>query len=96
MPQHPAIKAVLRTPKKTEAAQRLYEKWIEGHLPTSQIAESLTLATAVIGDRDKAAEWLSRPNLALDNRAPIDLIGEKDGFERVKHLLLRIEYGVLA
>ena len=77
-------------------SKRLNEIWIAAHLPTSQIEEILKLAAAVLGDREKAAKWLSRPRLALDNRAPIHLIGEKDGFERVQHLLLRIEYGVLA
>jgi putative toxin-antitoxin system antitoxin component (TIGR02293 family) len=76
--------------------RRLWERWIAEHLPTSQIEEILSLAAAVIGDRERAAEWLSEPNPALDNRSPLNLIGEKDGFDRVKHLLLRIEYGVLA
>lgn len=54
------------------------------------------MATAVLEDRDKAVSWLSKTNPATDNRAPIELIGEPLGFERVKNLLLRIEYGVLA
>lgn len=75
---------------------KLEEAWIKGHLPADEIEEISTLASAVIGDKSKATQWLSEPNLATDNRAPIDLIGEKDGYERVKNLLLRIEYGVLA
>ena len=74
----------------------LAQRWITGHLPAAEIEEISTLASAVIGDRSKATQWLSEPNIATDNRAPIDLIGEKDGYERVKSLLLRIEYGVLA
>lgn len=70
--------------------------WIEHHLPTAQIEQISALATAVIGDKGQATKWLSDPNLALDNRPPIDLIGEKDGYERVQSLLLRIEHGDLA
>ncbi len=65
-------------------------------LPAAEIKEISRLASAVIGDRSKVTQWLSEPNVATDNRAPIDLLGEKDGYERVKSLLLRIKYGVLA
>ena len=80
----------------SSAAAVLMRQWIKRHVPTTQIEEISTLASAVIGDKDKAVKWLSEPNPAMDNRPPIDLVGEKDGYERVKNLLLRIEYGVLA
>lgn len=54
------------------------------------------LADEVFGDNLVAMEWIDDKNLALDNRAPIELIGTEEGFERVKTLLLRIQYGVLA
>jgi uncharacterized protein (DUF2384 family) len=69
---------------------------MESHVPTGQIKEISILASAVIGDRDRATKWLSESNPATDNRPPIDFIGEKDGYDRVKNLLLRIEYGALA
>jgi hypothetical protein len=78
------------------ATVALIQHWIKNHVPTTQIEEISILASAVIGDQDQAVKWLSEPNLAMDNRPPIDFIGEKDGYERVKNLLLRIEYGVLA
>jgi hypothetical protein len=74
----------------------LIHHWIKNHVPTTQIEEISILATAVIGDQEKAMKWLSEPNLAMGNRPPIDFVGEKDGYERVKNLLLRIEYGALA
>jgi hypothetical protein len=76
--------------------QALVRHWIKTHVPTAQIEEITALAYTVIEDEDQAVRWLSEPCLATDNRPPIDLIGEKNGFERVKNLLLRIEYGVLA
>lgn len=76
--------------------QRLIQRWIQFHVPTAQIEQINILATSVLEDADKAVQWLSQPNPATDDRAPIELIGEPQGFERVKNLLLRIEYGVLA
>ena len=74
----------------------LLQKWISSHAPTAEIEGLLNLASFVIGDRDWAQKWLSELALALDNRSPIELIGEKEGFERIKTLLMRIECGVLA
>jgi putative toxin-antitoxin system antitoxin component (TIGR02293 family) len=65
-------------------------------MPTAQIEEISILASAVLGDQDKGVKWLSEPNIAMDSKAPIDCIGEQAGYERVKNLLLRIEYGALA
>lgn len=79
-----------------DASQSLVYRWIEAHVPTAQIEEITALASSVLDDRNRAVQWLSQPNAATDNRPPIDLIGENNGYERVKNLLLRIEYGVLA
>jgi uncharacterized protein (DUF2384 family) len=40
--------------------------------------------------------WFRTPNPATHDRAPQDLVGNLDGLDFVKNLLLRIEYGVLA
>jgi Protein of unknown function (DUF2384) len=56
----------------------------------------LTLAEKVFGDNQAADKWLTQPNLMLDNKAPIDLLDTPAGFNIVRTLLLRIEYGVLA
>ena len=74
----------------------LAQQWLTSHIPTTQIQDIATIAADVFGDEHSSVKWLSEPNLATDNRAPIELMGEKDGFERVKNLLMRIEYGVLA
>jgi hypothetical protein len=95
-----ALASILTTsrdlPVSVGATVALIQHWVRNHVPTTQIEEISIQATAVIGDRDKAVKWLSEPNTAMDNRAPIDFVGEKDGYERVKNLLLRIEYGALA
>lgn len=60
------------------------------------LSELEGLAEHVFGDKYVASSWLRQANLATDNVPPLDLIGTRTGFERVKNLLLRIEYGVLA
>ncbi len=96
----PGVLATLLTSarhaSRNRATAELVQRWMQNHAPTTQIEEISILASAVIGDRDKATKWLSESNPAMDNRPPIDLIGEKDGYDRVKNLLLRIEYGALA
>jgi hypothetical protein len=76
--------------------QALVQHWIDKKVPVSQIDEINTLATEVLESADAALNWLQEPNVATDNKAPIEIIGEPFGLERVKSLLLRIEYGVLA
>ena len=74
----------------------LMNAWIASHLPVEQIEEVTQLANVVFGDYTVATSWLREPNLATDNQSPISLLGTPNGFERVKNLLLRIQYGVLA
>lgn len=74
----------------------LVRHWIRSHVPIAQIEEILVLASITFEDHDKAVKWLSEANLATDARAPIELVGEENGFARVKDLLLRIEHGVFA
>jgi uncharacterized protein (DUF2384 family) len=81
---------------KQTPAETLVRHWIENHVPVSQIQEITSLAINVLGDTNQALDWLMHPNLATDNKPPVDLIAEQEGFERVKNLLLRIEFGVLA
>lgn len=74
----------------------LVHQWAERHAPTAEIEEISSLASAVIGDPQEAVRWMSEPNVATDNRPPLDLIGEPRGYQRVKNLLLRAEFGTLA
>ena len=71
-------------------------RWISTHLPTDQIEKINELAKEVFEDEAAAKEWLLEPNLATDNKPPIDLLGSPDGYARVFTLLKRIEYGNLA
>ena len=51
-------------------------------------------ATEILGDRDKAREWLLTENRALNGDRPIDLLDTGIGFEDVMDVLHRIEFGV--
>lgn len=39
-------------------------------------------------------EWLERPNTALGDKRPVDLLVSVAGFKEVDDLLTRLEYGV--
>ena len=60
------------------------------------MAEILAKAQGVLGTREEAEEWLSRPAMALDSHRPIELMATPQGSELVRTLLERMEYGVYA
>lgn len=81
--------------KHTQAFKHLTESWVAMNTPLTQIQSAMALATDVFGDEKVAEEWLGEPNLATDEKPPLALLGTESGFERVRALLQRIEYGVL-
>ena len=95
-PRHWEISLSLHKTARPNDPTPLIDAWITSHLPVDQIEEVTQLANVVFGDNTVATSWLRNPNLATDNQSPVSLLGTSDGFERVKNLLLRIQYGVLA
>jgi putative toxin-antitoxin system antitoxin component (TIGR02293 family) len=57
-------------------------------------ARTLAKAIDVLGDREKAAHWLTTPNRALGGEIPISLLDTSAGAHEVETVLDRIEYGV--
>jgi putative toxin-antitoxin system antitoxin component (TIGR02293 family) len=53
-------------------------------------------AVQVFGTDEKAATWLHRPNRALNNRTPLDLLQTDLGRKQVEDVLSRIEHGVMS
>ncbi|PSO76733.1 MAG: hypothetical protein BRC37_03200 [Cyanobacteria bacterium QH_3_48_40] len=51
-------------------------------------------ATEILGSRDKATRWLHRENRALGGVRPLELIATEAGYEEVRNVLGRIEWGV--
>ena len=61
-----------------------------------RLARFSAQATATLGSEEKAAQWLRRPNRALGNQAPLDLIDNDIGTRQVEEVLGRIEHGVVS
>ena len=59
-----------------------------------KFAEILAKATAVLGARAEAEQWLERPAIGLDGRRPIDLLATPAGVEILEDHLERLDYGV--
>jgi putative toxin-antitoxin system antitoxin component (TIGR02293 family) len=51
-------------------------------------------AEEALGNREKAARWLRKPNRALQRKRPIDLLESDVGARMVERALGRIEHGV--
>ena len=58
------------------------------------LAETLSQASAVFGNRDAAERWMAQPAMGLDGAVPIDLLRTLQGAELVTELLGRLEHGV--
>jgi putative toxin-antitoxin system antitoxin component (TIGR02293 family) len=61
---------------------------------TVRMARVYAHAVEMIGDRDKAIQWLSRPNRALGGEIPLDQLDTDTGARMVEDILGRIAYGV--
>lgn len=87
-----ALRIAKRTVARRKAtASRL--KPVESEL-IYRFSKVLVTATEILGDRDKARQWLLAENHALHGNRPIDLLDTAIGFEDVMDVLYRIEYGV--
>jgi putative toxin-antitoxin system antitoxin component (TIGR02293 family) len=61
---------------------------------TVRMARVYANAVEMIGDEEKAIEWLSTPNRALGGERPIDQLDTDPGARVVEDILGRIAYGV--
>jgi putative toxin-antitoxin system antitoxin component (TIGR02293 family) len=61
---------------------------------TVRLARVFADAIEMIGDEDKAAEWLQTPNRALGGGRPLDQLDTDVGARAVEDILGRIAYGV--
>jgi putative toxin-antitoxin system antitoxin component (TIGR02293 family) len=74
------------TPSKRLSVEQSGKTW--------KFAETLSLATEVMGSQKEAELWFERPALGLDGRRPIDLMKTPAGTELVETFLQQINYGV--
>lgn len=61
---------------------------------TVRMARVYANAVEMIGDREKAIEWLCTPNRALGGERPLDQLDTDMGARMVEDILGRIAYGV--
>jgi len=61
---------------------------------TVRMARVYASAIEMIGDKEKAIEWLSTPNRALGGERPLDQLDTDTGARMVEDILGRIAYGV--
>lgn len=88
---------VLRVPQRTLARRkkdrRLRADESDRLLRLARIGAQ---AVEVLGSEEKAARWLRRPNRALENRVPLELLDSDIGAKQVEDVLGRIEHGVVS
>ena len=58
------------------------------------MADLYSYGFEVFEDKDRFNQWMSKPNKALNGKAPYDLIDNQFGREEVKNLIGRIDYGI--
>ena len=59
-----------------------------------RLARVYAIAVEMIGEEEKAVEWLSTPNRALGGERPLDQLDTDVGTRQVEDVLGRIAYGV--
>lgn len=88
----------LGIPKRT-AARR---KATRGRLRSAEserllrLARVAAMAADVLGTREKAVQWMERPNRALGGEVPVRLLDTDLGSQKVLDVLGRIEHGVVS
>lgn len=102
-----AVEALLR--KKTISLQELYKfisprTWarrMKEHKLSPEESDRIAMVERVVafaedvfGDKNKAYDWLRRPNRTLENQMPLDLLHSEAGTRMVEALLGRIQHGV--
>lgn len=54
----------------------------------------ISRAHAVLGDEQKALQWLRAPKKRFEGRAPIDMLATEPGGRMVEHMLFQIDEGM--
>ena len=87
--------SVLHLPQRTIARRKKERKLRVGESDRLlRLARLGAQAANVLGSEEKAARWLRRPNRALGNEVPLELLESDIGTRQVEEVLGRIEYGV--
>jgi len=93
---HAALSSKLAIPQRTLTRRLSQHSRLTAAESDRAVRLARVYATAVemIGDADKAAQWLRTPNRALGGAVPIDQLDTDLGAKEVENILGRIAYGV--
>ena len=69
-----------------------FDKRISSH--AVEIAKLWQHASEVFVQEERARQWINRPNEALNNNKPVDLLDTLTGINMINDVLVRIEEGV--
>lgn len=58
--------------------------------------ELIKYGIKVFESENNFLDWVMEPNRALDNKIPYALLYTKDGIEKVRNILGRIEHGIFS
>ncbi len=78
-------------------ARKLAEKGRLSQNESDRVARVLfvwDMAIELFEDPARAAVWLQRPHSELDGRAPIEVLDTQPGYDRVRDILTRAQFGV--
>jgi putative toxin-antitoxin system antitoxin component (TIGR02293 family) len=89
--------AALHLPQRT-IARRKKERKLQADESDRllRLARVSAQAAETLGSEEMAARWLRRPNRALGNQTPLDLIDTDIGARQVEEVLGRIEHGIIS
>src|SRR5580704_15196458 len=59
-----------------------------------RVIRVLSLTESIYGSRDRALDWLRKPNARLDGRAPLSLLKTDTGSRIVEEMLIQIDEGM--
>ena len=86
--------AVLHLPQRTIARRKKEQKLQADESDRLlRLARITAQAAVTLGNEEKAVRWLRRPNRALGNQAPLDLVDSDIGTRQVEEVLGRIDHG---
>ncbi len=60
------------------------------------LSDLYSFGYTVFEDETKFNDWMFRPNSALGNKMPFDIVDNQFGREEIKNIIGRIEYGVFS
>ena len=86
----------LRLPNSTIARKKSSQERLSASEGDRVARVLMTFAHArdVFEDSGSAAEWMKSPHAELEDEAPLAMLDTQSGFDRVRDLLMRIEFGV--